>query len=97
MRTIGRCLEPKLRKAPRTTPAGYAGKDIGGALSTRVRPNIRDDDEEVLRTGHLRTVEESFEGRSYVTCKFPLYRPDKTALLGGYTVEIRTARDSRRR
>jgi PAS domain S-box-containing protein len=68
-------------------------QDMLGKTSEELFPpefarNIRDDDEEVLRTGHLRTVEESFEGRSYVTCKFPLYRPDKTALLGGYTVEI---------
>lgn len=50
--------------------------------------NIRADDEEVLRTGNLRTVEEVFEGHSYITCKFPLYRPDRTALLGGFTIEI---------
>ncbi len=75
---------------------GLLGKplrEILGKTSEELFPpelarSIRADDEEVLRTGRLRTVEESFEGRSYVTCKFPLYRPDKTALLGGYTVEI---------
>lgn len=64
------------------------GKTSEELFPPELARSIRDDDEEVLRTGSLKTVEETFEGHSYITCKFPLNRPDKTALLGGFTIEI---------
>ena len=49
---------------------------------------IRADDEDVIRSGTLKTLEEELEGHTYATCKFPLYRPDKPPLLGGFTIDI---------
>lgn len=64
------------------------GKTSEELFPPELARSMRADDEEILRTGNLRTVEEIFEGRSYITCKFPLHRPDKTVLLGGFTIEI---------
>ncbi len=64
------------------------GKTSEELFPPELARSMRADDEEILRTGNLRTVEETFEGRSYITCKFPLHRPDKTVLLGGFTIEI---------
>lgn len=50
--------------------------------------DIRADDEEVLRAGSARTIEEKYAGHEYITCKFPLCRPDKPPLLGGFTIDI---------
>jgi PAS domain S-box-containing protein len=79
-RSFERLLEKPLRE--------ILGKTSEELFPPELARSIRADDEEVLRTGRLKTVEESFEGRSYITCKFPLHRPDKAALLGGFTIEI---------
>ncbi len=49
---------------------------------------IRADDEDVLKAGSVKTLEEELGGRTYITCKFPLYRPDKPPVLGGFTIDI---------
>ena len=75
---------------------GLLGKpldEILGKTSEELFPpdlarSMHADDDEVLRTGHVKTIEEEFDGQRYITCKFPLYRPDKTSLLGGFTIDI---------
>ncbi len=67
--------------------------EILGKTSEELFPSglahkIRSDDEDVLRTGSVKTTEEELAGHKYVTCKFPLYRPDKSPLLGGFTIDI---------
>ena len=36
---------------------------------------IRADDEDVIRAGSVKTLEEELEGRTYITCKFPRTGP----------------------
>ncbi len=79
--------------------------DILGKTSEEIFPpdtarRIREDDEEVLRSGKLKELEEEFEGQTYITCKFPLFRTDKPPLLGGFSINIsgwKNAEDALRR
>lgn len=81
---LSRSFEALLKK-----PLG----DILGKTSEDLFPpdlarSMRADDEEVLKSGVAKTIEEDFAGHRYVSCKFPLHRPDKPPLLGGFTIDI---------
>ena len=72
---------------------GRSTDDILGKTSEELFPpdmaqKIRNDDERVFRSGEPEVIEEEYEGRQYITYKFPLFRPDTPPLLGGFTIDI---------
>jgi PAS domain S-box-containing protein len=64
------------------------GKNMFELFPTEVARKIVDDDIEVLAKGEVITVEESFNGRNFLTIKFPVKIGTETTWLAGYTVDI---------
>jgi len=46
------------------------------------------EEETVLQTGQGREIAEEVNGRHYATWKFPIFRPDKPALIGGFSLDV---------
>jgi len=71
---------------------GFAGSDMIGKTMAELFPpelaaKITADDQDVVSGGEILEVEESLNGRSYFTIKFPIVQGDRT-LLAGYTIDI---------
>ncbi|MEI6310599.1 MAG: ATP-binding protein, partial [bacterium] len=49
---------------------------------------MRADDEKVLKESCIIEREETFDGRRYLSVKFPISVPNRPTILGGYTIDI---------
>jgi PAS domain S-box-containing protein len=63
------------------------GKTMHELFPTEFADKITKDDWAVITSGKVIQIEESFNGKSYKTIKYPIVRNDKT-LLAGYTIDI---------
>jgi len=64
------------------------GKNMDKLFPSDLAKNIIADDQLILSKGEPITIEEKFNGRFYVTTKFPIYLKGKPAHLAGYTIDI---------
>ncbi|GAB4301939.1 MAG: hypothetical protein Fur0034_16300 [Desulfuromonadia bacterium] len=72
---------------------GIPGSDMVGKCMEEIFPpsfaaKITADDLQVARQGEKREFEEEFDGRYYLSVKFPLRHSDQQTLIAGFTIDI---------
>jgi len=68
--------------------AELLGKNMDELFPSALAKSMIADDMRILNEGKTITVEEEFNGRSYMTTKFPIYINGKPHYLAGYTIDI---------
>jgi two-component system, cell cycle sensor histidine kinase and response regulator CckA len=69
-------------------PAALVGKNNHDLFPTEFAEKLAQDDRRVLSAGKTEYIEESFGGRIWNTCKFPIVISGATPLLAGFTIDI---------
>ena len=64
------------------------GKNMYELFPSELAKSMVEDDMKILREGKPIEVEEEFDGRLYITTKFPIVRENKPTLLAGFTIDI---------
>jgi PAS domain S-box-containing protein len=67
--------------------AEMVGRTMAELFPADLAAGMTADDWAVAATGHVLTVEEQLNGRSYTSIKFPIVQGDRT-LLAGYTIDV---------
>jgi len=64
------------------------GKSMYELFPSELAKSMVEDDLRIMREGKPLEVEEEFNGRSYITLKFPIYVEGKPRFLAGFTMDI---------
>ena len=81
----------KMLGKPLTQLIGKTGEEL---WPPELAASMRIDDEKVMKERCTIEREEVFEGRHYLTTKFPISIPNRPTMLGGYTIDITERRQS---